>query len=157
MATLYELNEAIRNFELEIDEETGEVTNLDELDEIKLDRETKIENIALLVKNLLSDAEAYKREKDSFAKKEQIAKNKAERLKGYLQFELHGEKFKSDRVQISYRRSESVEILDANLIPFEYTRVRDPEPNKVELKKAMKNGEQFEGCVLVAKESIQIR
>ena len=111
MATLYELTDALKNFELDIDEETGEILNSDELDALELERDTKIENIALWVKNLLSDAEAYKREKDNFYSKEKAAKNKAERLKGYLEYVLAGDKFKSDRVTISYRKSESLNIL----------------------------------------------
>ena len=43
---LYELNKAIADFDLEIDEETGEVLNADELDQITLARDEKIENIA---------------------------------------------------------------------------------------------------------------
>ncbi len=157
MATLYEINEALRDFEFEIDEETGEVTNLDALDEIQLEKNTKIENIALLIKNLMSDAEAYKREKESFARKEQIAKNKADRLRDYLQFNLHGEKFKSDRVQITYRHSEKVEILDPDKIPAEFLRIKQPEPNKVEIKKALKWGAIVEGAVLTEQDTIQIK
>ena len=83
MATLYELADALRGFDLDIDEDTGEITNLDDLDAIEMEFRDKVENVALMIKNFLSDAEAYKREKESFAKKEQIAKNKAERLKAY--------------------------------------------------------------------------
>ena len=157
MATLYEICEALRDFELKFDEDTGEVLNMNELDEIQLERDVKVENIALMIKNLLSDAEAYKREKESFAKKEQIAKNRAERLKNYLQFNLNGERFMSDRVTISYRHSESVEVLDWHKLPAEYLRYKDPEPDKAKLKKAINSGIGLEGVFLVGKDSIQIK
>lgn len=157
MATLYELADALRGFDLDIDEETGEITNMDDLDAIEMEFREKVENVALMVKNFLSDAEAYKREKESFAKKEQIAKNKAERLKAYLAGNLGGEKFKSDRVTISYRKSDSVEITDAAALPVKYLRTKEPEPNKAEIKKALKAGEEVSGAVLVEKESIQIK
>lgn len=157
MATLYELNDALRDFELEIDEETGEISNLVELDELRMEFDEKVENVALMIKNLLSDAEAYKREKESFAKKEQVAKNKAERLKDYLAYNLAGEKFKTDRVQISYRHSDSVEIFDPALLPAKYLRMKAPEPKKMEIKLALKAGEQVKGAILVEKDSIQIR
>lgn len=156
MATLYEITEALRDFEFEIDEETGEVTNLEELDRIQLEKHEKVENIALMVKNLLSDAEAYKREKESFAKKEQAAKNRAEWLRDYLQRNLQGEKFKTDRVTISYRHSEKVEVTDIDKIPQEYLRIK-PEPNKTEIKKALKAGMYVEGAVLTEQESMQIK
>ena len=157
MATLYELADALRGFDLDIDEDTGEITNLDDLDAIEMEFRDKVENVALMIKNFLSDAEAYKREKESFAKKEQIAKNKAERLKAYLAGNLGGEKFKSDRVTISYRKSDSVEITDAAALPVEYLRTKEPEPNKSEIKKALKAGKKVSGAVLVEKESIQIK
>ena len=62
MANLYELTAQLENFELEVDEETGEITNLDELDALQLERDEKIENIALWVKNLTADAAAIKAE-----------------------------------------------------------------------------------------------
>lgn len=156
MATLYELNSLIANFEFEVDEETGEILNADKLDEIQLERETKLENIALWIKNLDSDAEAYKREKDSFAQKEKAAKNKVESLKGYLNFALAGEKFKTDRVSISYRKSESVEVAhgfdDARfLIP------QEPKIDKMAIKKAIKEGEEVKGAILLEKQNIQIK
>lgn len=157
MATLYELADALRGFDLDIDAETGEITNMDDLDAIEMEFRDKVENVALMVKNFLSDAEAYKREKESFAKKEQAAKNKAERLKAYLAGNLGGEKFKSDRVTISYRKSDSVEITDAAALPVKYLRTKEPEPNKAEIKKALKAGEEVSGAVLIEKESIQIK
>ena len=78
MANLYELERALAEFELEIDEETGEILNADELDALQMERDIKIENIALWIKNLKADAEAYKKEKESFYQKERAAKNKAE-------------------------------------------------------------------------------
>ena len=48
---LFELNQALMDFELEIDEETGEILNADALDSLELERDTKIENIALYQSN----------------------------------------------------------------------------------------------------------
>ena len=78
--TLYELNQELMNFDLEIDEETGEILNAEDLDKLEMERDVKIENIGLWIKNLLSDAEELKREKESLYKREQAAKKKAERL-----------------------------------------------------------------------------
>ena len=64
MANLYEINQAITEC---IDNETGEIIDVEKLEELQLEREAKIENVALWYKNLLSDAEAYKAEKNAFA------------------------------------------------------------------------------------------
>ena len=157
MATLYELTDALKNFELYIDEETGEILNSDELDALELERDTKIENIALWVKNLLSDAEAYKREKDNFYSKEKAAKNKAERLKGYLEYVLAGDKFKSDRVTISYRKSESLDIADGANVPDEYLKQVAPTVDKMAIKEAIKEGAVIDGITIVEKQNMQIR
>lgn len=156
MANLYELERALAEFELEIDEETGEILNADELDALQMERDIKIENIALWIKNLKADAEAYKKEKESFYQKERVAKNKAERLKNYLEYVLDGERFKTDRVTISYRKSAAVEISDPGAIPGEYMRVKT-EPDKAKIKDELKGGNKIPGAALLEKVSIQIK
>lgn len=157
MATLYELSSELANFELEIDEETGEVLNADQLEGIEMERNAKIENICLWIKNLKSDAAAYKAEKDSFEKKRKTAENKAEALKKYVQFVLAGEKFKTGKVSVSYRKSESVECADVLKVPDDYLRYKDPELDKTKAKEALKAGIEIEGCKLVEKQNMQIR
>lgn len=157
MATLYELASQIANFELEIDEETGEVLNADQLENIEMERNAKIENICLWIKNLKSDVAAYKAEKDSFEKKRKAAENKAEALKKYVQFVLAGEKFKTGRVSVSYRKSEAVECADVCKVPDDYLRYKDPELDKTKAKEALKAGIEIEGCKLVEKQNMQIR
>ena len=85
------------------------------------------------------------------AEREKACKNKAESLKRYLQSALGGEKFKTAKVSISYRKSESAKI------PDEYLKYLEPEVKKTDLKKAIKAGETFEGVSLVEKQNIQIK
>ena len=162
MATLYDINnDMMAAYERAIDEETGEIIDVEawaEFEQLALDRDAKIENVVLLIKNLRSDAEAYKAEKDSFAKKQKAAENKAEDLKVYLQSILNGEKFKSARASVSYRKSEVVEIsIPVIDLPKEYLRYKDPEPDKTALKNALKAGEIIEGVELVERQNIQIK
>ena len=157
MATLYELNEQLMNFEFEIDEETGEILNADALDQLELERDEKIENIALYIKNLKADADAYKKEKDSFYQKERASKNKAERLTEYLQNMLMGEKFKSTKVTISYRKSEALNIEDGAEVPAIYLKEVTPQVDKIALKEAIKAGAIMDGISLVERQNIWIR
>jgi len=157
MAKLYELIKEIEDFELDVDEDTGEILNIEALDALEVEKQAKIENICLWIKNLLSDAEAYKREKTVFMEKERLAKNKAERLKGYIQGVLAGEKFKTNRVTVSYRKSESVEVMDVWELPEKYLKYSTPAPDKMEIKKAIKAGNSVVGCRLVEKQNMQIK
>lgn len=154
MANLYEINQAIMAC---IDSETGEIIDMQKLAELQLEREQKIENVALWYKNLLSDAEQYKAEKNAFAEKEQKAKNKAESLKNYLDFALAGDNYKSARVNVSYRQSESVIIDDIDILDERFIKFAEPTADKVAIKNALKAGEDVKGVHLEQKSNIQIK
>lgn len=140
MATLYELAEELAKFELEIDEDTGEVLNLADLDKVEIEMEfkAKVEGICLWIKNLKADALAYKAEKDSFTRKQREAEKKAESLSRYVHGVLRGEKFKTNRVAVSYRKSEVVECSDLSKVSEQFLRFKDPELDKTAVKKALK-------------------
>ena len=59
--TLYEIDKAILDFEFEVDEESGEILNASELDELQMARDDKIEGISLWIKNLEAEKEAIRR------------------------------------------------------------------------------------------------
>lgn len=74
---------------------------------------------------------------------------------------MNGEKFKTDRVQISWRRSEQVET-DADFMLWAkehsaYLRFKEPEVDKAALKDALKSGIEVPGAHLVENNNIQIR
>jgi hypothetical protein len=153
--TIYEIDAAILDC---IDMETGEVIDIDRLNALEMERDQKVSNVACWVKDLKAEAEAIKAEKQSLDKRQRAAENKAEQLKNYLTYVLNGTKYKDARVSISYRRSESVQCSDdaINTLPDEFIKV-EKSVKKTELKEAMKNGQTFEGCEIVTKDSIQIR
>ena len=151
---LYEIDQAIMSL---IDEETGEVKDYEAFASLQMDKETKIENTALFLKNLLSDAEQLKAEKMRFAERQKQAETKAESLKTYLDMFLAGEKFSSTKVTISYRKSSSVDVIDISKIPEKYLKFADPTADKTALNAALKNGEVIEGAKIVEKNNIQIK
>lgn len=158
--TLYELTEAMRNFDLEIDEETGEILNGDELDLLALEHDQKLINCVYYYKNIKAEAEALKAEKQKLAARQAAAEKKAEWMKRYIAYDLNGEKFepKDDvTVKVTYRKSEQVECADVFQVPDEYLRYKEPELDKAKVKKALKAGETVEGCSLVVKQNIQIK
>lgn len=154
MASLYEINAAILDC---VDLETGEIIDVEKLQALQLEREQKIENVALWYKNLLSDAAQYKAEKEAFAERERAARAKADRLKAYLLDALQGEKYKSTRVNISYRNSNRVVVDDVLNLPPRFVKFADPEPNKTEIAAAIKNGEEVSGAHIERNQSIIIK
>ena len=154
MATLYEIDAAILEC---IDTETGEIIDCERLNALNVERQQKIENVALWYKNLLSDAEQYKAEKTAFAEKERIAKNKAESLKWWLDLALAGEAYKSTRVNITYRSSEQIIVDDLLKIDDDYLKYSEPTPDKAAIKKALKEGANIDGVHIESKSNIQIK
>lgn len=154
MATLYEINQEILNC---VDMETGEIIDMDKLGELQLAFDVKVENIALWIKNLLSDAEAIKAEKNRLAERQKSCENKAKSLKEYLNTYLDGQKFKTPRVSISYRKSDAVEVTDITKVKAEYLKPVEPEVDKTKIKKALKEGAKLEGVILVQNQNMQIR
>lgn len=154
MANLYEISQAMLDC---IDPESGEVIDCEKLNELSMQYDEKIEGIGLWIKNLLSDMEAYKKEKEAFAEREKAAKAKAESLKKYLASALDGQKFSTAKVAISFRQSEAVTIAEGAHVPDEYIRRKvTEEPDKTALKKALKSGENIPGVTLEKTQSVQI-
>lgn len=154
---LYQIDEAIMNC---VDKETGEIIDVEKLDSLMVDREQKIENIALWIKNLKSDAEALKAEKNAFAERQKAAENKAESLKQYLTQYLAGETYKSPKVAVSFRRSEAVQINDIAAIEAfddKYIKYSEPTADKTAIKAAIKAGINVPGAELIQSSNIQIK
>lgn len=157
--TIYEINEQILNC---IDLETGEIIDIDKLNELQLEKDAKIENVACWIKELKAEAEAIKAEKLILAERQKVAENKAESLKKWLTYALDGQKFKTSKCSISYRKSEAVEVTEEglnNLIKEhdELLTYKAPEPNKTAIKQALKDGLSVQGVQLVQNTSTIIK
>ena len=150
---LYEINAEIMKC---IDEETGEILDEAYLNDLQIAEEEKIENIALWIKNLKAEAEALKKEKQSFDERKKRAESKAESLQKYLSNYLSGKKFNTSKVAISWRQSESVVIDDPSKVPQDFIEY-EPKINKADIKDVIKSGVKVEGCHLEEKNNIQIK
>ena len=157
--TIYEINEGILNC---IDPETGEIIDIDKLNELELERETKIEGVACWIKDLKAEAEALKNEKQALAERQRVAENKAESLKKWIAYALQGEKFKTAKCSVSFRKTESVEVTDEGLSNLmkehdELLTYKAPEPNKKAIKDAIKDGLSVQGVRLECNTSVIIK
>ena len=154
MASLWQIDREIMDC---IDMDTGEVVDIERLSKMQMVRERKLEGVALCIKNLRADALAYKAEKEAFAERERQAKDKAERLSEWLTNALDGERIETNRVAVSFRKSESV-MVDEEKCPEEYMNKKVTySPDKTRIKAAIKAGKTVEGCELVLRNNIQIK
>lgn len=136
---LFDVNSAIENFEFKVDEETGEILNLDELDNLKMQKDEKTENIALYIKNLKAQEKALDEEQKAMYARKKATTNKRQRLEGYLSRFLKGNKFESSKCKISFRNSTQVIIDDEDKF-INWAKIYNPQliEEKVEVKPVKK-------------------
>ena len=154
--TLYDIEAEIMDC---IDQETGEIIDIDRLNALEMERDRKISNVACWIKDLKAEAEAIKAEKQALDKRQKAAENKAESLKTWLSGILQGEKFKDSRCAISYRKSERVDFADNfnfDTLP-DYMKKVTIEPKKTEIKEFLKGGGEIEGVRIEENTSMTIK
>lgn len=154
---LYDIECEIMNC---VDPETGEIIDEKRLDALQMEREKKIENILLWIKNLKSEADAIKAEEKALADRRKADERKADSLAEYVKNVLDGRKFNTARVAVSYRKSEVVVVDDMKLmleVSDDYLTYKDAEPNKAKIKAALKNGLSVPGCHLEERQNMTIK
>jgi outer membrane murein-binding lipoprotein Lpp len=152
--TLYEIDQKLLDC---IDLETGEILNEERLNELQMERNEKLEKVALWIKELNAEADALKAEKQAFADRQKAAENKAESLKKWLANALAGEKFKTTKVMVSFRKTKSVEVADIFALDENYVKYSEPTADKAAIKKAIEAGEIVKGATLVENVSISVK
>ena len=158
MANLYDIDAKIMECMANcIDPDTGEITNIEQLEALQMERQTKLENVALYIKNLKADAAIYKAEKQAFAERQAAAEKRAESLSEWLKKALDGQKFKTEKAEVNFRKTQKVEILDIWDLNEDLLKYSDPTPDKAAIKRAIKAGEEVKGAKLVDDISMTIK
>lgn len=152
--TLYEIDQQLLNC---IDLETGEIIDADKLTALQMERDEKIENVALWIKDLKAEIDALKAEKQAFADRQKSAERTLESLNKWLTSALAGEKFKTTKVAVSFRKTKSVQINNIFDIDDSFLRYKDPEPDKKAIKEAIEAGQSVKGAQLVENTSISVK
>ena len=127
------------------------------LDEIQEAKETKLLNLACLIKNIEAEEEAIRIERGKLAERLNRLENKSRSLRKYLADNMDSDKLKDGRCEIGFRKSKSVEI-DGDLSKMEsiYVRVKY-EPNKTLIRKAIEDGHSVQGASLVENRNLVIK
>lgn len=151
---LYEIDQAIMDL---VDNETGEIIDIEMFDSLQMERDEKIESIALYIKDLKAEAEALKAEKLAFAERQKVAENKVESLKNYLAYALKGQAFKSTKAVVSFRKTQQVDIPDIYALDENFLKYAEPTADKTAIKEAIKAGQTVKGATLIENTSIIIK
>jgi len=152
---LYEIEQSILSC---IDNETDEIINFDRLNQLKLEKYTKIDNVISWYKQLVAEAFAIGNEIKTLKERQSKKINKSESLKQWLSFVLDGNRFESSKNVINWRQSDELCIIDKEKIPNIYkTEKIEVSISKSDIKKAIKNGVDVAGAELIYKNNIQIK
>ena len=164
--SLYEIDSRIRAI---IDgiydaaDEDGVVEEIDftELKQLQEDRKTKLENIALYIKNTEAEAEAIEAEEDKLAARRKKLENKAKRLREYIinsMKENKDEPLKTARCEVRIKDNEKTDITDLDSIPEEFIKVKvEKNPDKTAIKKAIKAGQTVPGAQIIINTTLTIK
>lgn len=168
--SLYEIDEQLQNaIDFNVDE-NGEILEGEALskkiDQLAMDLNEKLVNIACMIKSLDAEAEAIKNEKMKLANRQKAVENKANWLRNYIDNYLKMTvaepmlpkfKLKDPRAVISYRKSTVVNITDENSIDEQYLVPQPSKIDKTKIKDDLKAGKEVVGAKLVDKENLSIK
>ena len=157
MRALYEIDQDILDC---VDLETGEILDTEKLDALQMERERKLEGVALWIKDMKAEAAAIKEEADKLTARKKALENKMDGLKTWLLMALDGEKLKTPRCNVYQTHSQRVTIVgdEKDLItwlelntehPREFIRYKEPELRK--------DGTIIPGAELEETESVVIK
>ena len=158
MAYLYELEGIYAQLQsMELDDETFNDT-LESID-FKENFAQSCEWFIKMQRNAKADAERFKAEKDAFAKKQKEAEARAERFKERIKEAMmltNQQKVDTGLFKLSLRKTESVTVFDISYLPDEFLKVK-VEPNKTEIKGAIKSGQVVLGAELTEGRSVIVK
>lgn len=154
MDSLYEIADQYRQIAEMIAEaaETGEDIEVlnDTLDAVSGEFEIKAENIASIIKNnelkmaeFAARREVFEKEAEIIKAKEKALENSNESLKKYLcdgMIAVGKPKFKTDRFSFWTKKTTPKVVIDG-IVPMDYMKVPEPQPDKTAIKKAIDSGE----------------
>lgn len=170
MSSLYKIDKDI--FELLdngfnmacIDPETGEIDSSKVtayLEALQVERGIKVENVAVFIKNLESEAEIIKAEEKNLKARREAKERKAERLREYLKQSmlLYNEPtFETAKVSLSFKTSKAVVVDDMDILDKQYIREKvELSPDKTLIKKAIDLGLEVKGAHIEEKKNLQIK
>ena len=162
---LYEINNAIEeviNNGFSIDNETGEVLfEPSDLDSLNEQFDEKADNIACYIKDIDALNDSISNEIKALQERKKQNESKIEKLKSYLTDVLaqrNMKKFESARNKITFKKSQSVNVIDDDKISADYF-ITDivSKLDKKTLLADLKAGKEVDGCSLLTKNNMILK
>lgn len=161
--SLYLLNEKLKSC-IVLDEQhvvstdDGEILNLEQFDALQMELADRVDGIGCYIKNLRAEADAIYAEINNLSLRAAAFKREALRCETYLSGVLYGQKFESPRCKITWRKSESCNVLNIEQLPNEYLRTKvTVDADKTAIKKAIKAGIEVPGAELIQKLNMTLK
>ncbi len=160
--------ETIKLYEiLDAEEFIKNIENIEDFEEEELEKYSKA--LKIQEKNKVNAIGGYLRETELVAENAkneakrilEIAKfyeNRAKRIKQSIQWAMESreiEKIETDRFRISFRKSESV-VVDNAILDKKFQKIIVT-PDKIAIKKAIKNGEEVIGAKIITNKNLSIK
>ena len=156
--SLYDITEGINKVEAFIDDEEALTEYLDSLN---MQLEDKVTNIIRYRRTLELTAEAVSNEIDRLCNLKKYYEGKSENLKKYLSYSLlkiGKDDLETEAGKLSFRKSETTDIIDETLIPTEYKKEKvSITIDKTAVKNAIKDGKEVPGAVITEHKNLQIK
>lgn len=163
MRALYEIDADIMNC---VDEETGEILDFETLNALQMERDAKIEGVALCIKQLNAEAALIREEEKALAERRKKKEIKAERLKVWLEEVLKGQAFETPKVSLGWRKSERLIIARDVLDLAEYLKKEgysscvkygEMTLDKAVITSYIKKGVEIPGVYLSKRQNLQLK
>lgn len=153
-----------RKIEELIDPMTGEVLDVEALQQLQMERDKLVEWLACSYKNHNLLAAGIAGEIENLQDRKRIEEKAADRAKQALDFLLNGERFESSKCKIGYRKSEKVMVLDKPAAAaflkaqgYGYCVKEEPEVNLTEIKKLLREGVPVPSAAIVTRMNMGVK
>ena len=169
MASIYNISNDLKKIYEDLDNgngidlETGEIKPeiMQQLSISRNELETKAVDYGYVIKAFDDEIDIIDREIERLEERKAYVKKNKERMKtivGSAMEEFGINKIKSETLQLSFRKSESVEVFDESLVDDKFKKVKtEISLDKTAIKNAIKNGEDVQGAKIVEKNNLQIK
>ena len=169
MASIYNISSDLKKIYEDLDNgngidlETGEIKPeiMQQLSISRNELEVKAVDYGYVIKAFDDEIDIIDREIERLEERKAYVKKNKERMKTIVSSAMEEfgiNKIKSETLQLSFRKSESVDIFDESLIDDKFKKVKtEISLDKTAIKNAIKNGEDVQGAKIVEKNNLQIK
>lgn len=158
---LYELTSNYRELQMMIEDGVDPSALADTLQAIEESIQDKVQNTALVIRNLEADVDAIKAEEKRLADRRKAIENNCKGLKDYLYQQMTAtdlKRIKGTIVTVGIQKNPaSLDIAEGAIVPPEYMIPQPPKVDKKLLLAAVKDGMQWDGITLRQSEGVRIR